>query len=322
MTNLAPVIAGLLGFGLFFVFLGLGLLRLRREQRVAERLEGVARPVLEPSPEPQAEGRGRLRSAFTEQINEVMSRQDFAQGTANELAKADLKLTPAEYILVLIASTLLGLLGGLLLFGDLLSLVGGLLGFFFPRFYVRRRQGRRLRAFNNQLEDAIRLLSAGLRAGYAFMQAVERVASDLSPPISYEFERVVREVGLGLSQEDALENLRRRVPSDDLDLLIIAIEIHHDIGGNLAEILDGIAHTIRERIIIEGEIRALTAMQRGSGYILSLLPVAMFLFLYMVNPQYVQVMLTDRLGLAMLGLAAMGIGSGFLIMRRIAAIEV
>ena len=130
---------------------------------------------------------------------------------------------------------------------------------------MRFLQGRRLNAFNNQLGDTIVLLSNALRSGYSLLQSMETASRELSQPMAGELQRVTREVGLGLTIQDALANMMRRMPSDDLDLLITAINVQHEVGGNLAEILDTIAHTIRERIRIVGEIRTITAQQRLSG---------------------------------------------------------
>ena len=146
-------------------------------------------------------------------------------------------------------------------------LLGVLFGFFLPRIWLGRRRSGRLGAFNKQLPDTITLLANALRAGSSFLQAIELVVRESRPPISTEFGRVIREVNLGLPFEQALENMVRRVRSDDLELMATAISIQHTVGGNLAEILDSIAYTIRERVRIKGEIRTLTAQQRLSGYV-------------------------------------------------------
>jgi tight adherence protein B len=144
----------------------------------------------------------------------------------------------------------------------------------------------------------------------------------MKPPVSAEFQRVIREVGLGLTLQQALENLYRRIPSDDLDFMITAINIHREVGGNLAEILDTLAHTIRERVRIMGEIRAITAQQRLSALILSLLPVALGLVLYAMNPPYIASLWQSTCGLAMLGVGGVLIVLGYFTVRQIAVIEV
>lgn len=255
-------------------------------------------------------------------LNRAIAQQSFGERMATELARADLKLTVAEYFLFNVASMLIGFLVGLLLFRNILAMVGGLLGFYIPRLYVGLRQRRRLIAFNNQLGDTITLLANSLRSGYSLLQSMETVAKELAPPVSEEFGRVVREIGLGLSNEEALNNLLRRVNSDDLDLMITAINVHHEVGGNLSEILDTIGHTIRERVRIKGEIRSLTAGQRFSGYIIAFLPFGLGAFLFMLNREYMSVLFTDQCGLAMLVAAAIMMITGFFIIRRIVAIEV
>ena len=141
-------------------------------------------------------------------------------------------------------------------------------------------------AFNKQLPDTITLIANALRAGSSFLQAIELVVRESRPPISTEFGRVIREVNLGLPFDQALENMVRRVRSDDLELMATAISIQHQVGGNLAEILDSIAYTIRERVRIKGEIRTLTAQQRLSGYVVGFLPIGLAGFLFIAAPGF------------------------------------
>jgi len=255
-------------------------------------------------------------------LDRAIAQQSFAQRMATDLARADLRLTVAEYLLFNIASMFIGFSIAFLLFRDILAILGGLLGFYIPRLYVKMRQRRRLVAFNNQLGDTITLLANSLRSGYSLLQSMETVARELAPPISQEFGRVVREIGLGLSNEEALDNLLRRVNSNDLDLMITAVNVHHEVGGNLSEILDTIGHTIRERVRIKGEIRTLTAGQRFSGYIIAFLPFGLGAFLFMMNREYMSALFTDQCGLTMLVAAAIMMVAGFFIIRRIVAIEV
>lgn len=243
---------------------------------------------------------------------------------ATDLARADLRLTPGEYLMLNFASVVLVALVAFLLFRGnlLLGVAGAIVGFYLPRFYVRFLQRRRINAFNAQLGDTIILLSNSLRSGYSLLQSMETAAKELAAPMSVEFARVTREVGLGLTVQEAFANMIRRMPSDDLDLMITAINVQHEVGGNLAEILDTIAHTIRERVRIQGEIRALTAMQRLSGTILTLLPVILGLVLYFMNPAYMQRLWQDICGLLMVGTGAVMVVIGYFVIRRIAAIEV
>lgn len=243
---------------------------------------------------------------------------------AAQLARADLKLTPGEYVMAQILATVAGLALGYFVFrGNLLfAAVLGAVGLYLPRWYVKHRQRKRIAAFNAQLPDAIVLMANSLRAGYSFLQSMETVSQQVQLPMSVEFRRVVREVNLGLTMEEALDGMAQRVPSDDLDMVITAIDIQNQVGGNLAEILDIIAHTIRERVRIMGEIRTITAQQRLSANVLSVLPLLLGLVIYAMSPTYVSLLWQTQCGLLMVGVGALLMVSGYFIIRRIAAIQV
>lgn len=243
---------------------------------------------------------------------------------STDLARADLKLTASEFALFNVASILIGFLFGLLIFrGNLiLAVLGAVAGFYFPRWYVSFLQRKRLNAFNAQLSDTIILLSNSLRSGYSLLQSMETVSKELPPPMSVEFARVTREIGLGLNIQESLANLLRRIPSDDLDLMITAINVQHEVGGNLAEILDTIAFTIRERVRIVGEIRSITAQQRLSATILSLLPLLLGLVLYALNPSYISGLWSNMCGWVMMITGGILILIGYLVIRKIVDIEV
>jgi len=290
---------------------------------------------------PEASGQGGISDLLAQsqalaQLNRVVEQRDFGANLARDIARADLKLKPSEFlaiwglaivgipILFLAFSIALPALGN-----PIALLVGAFLGFWLPRFWLNRRKAGRLGAFNKQLPDTITLLANGLRAGSSFLQAVELVVLESHPPISTEFSRVIREVNLGLPFEQAMENMVRRVRSDDLELMATAINIQHTVGGNLAEILDSIAFTIRERIRIQGEIRTLTAQQRLSGYVVGFLPIGLAGFLFVAAPHFMDPMFQkppEVLGLP-LGLVILCFGGfmmfiGFMLIRRIVDIEV
>jgi tight adherence protein B len=216
----------------------------------------------------------------------------FTTKVQRDLARANLKLRVAEYYYIRIGASLaLGVI--LFVFRDPLSgVVGFLLGYMLPRFWVGRRISGRLNAFNKQLPDTITLLSNSLRAGSSFLQSIELVSREGGPPMSEEMGRVVREVNLGLGMEEALHNLVRRIKSDDLDLMVTAIGIQQQVGGNLAEILDTIAFTIRERVRIKGDINTLTAQGRVSGYLVAFLPIGLGVALNAINPAFMAPLFT------------------------------
>jgi tight adherence protein B len=276
------------------------------------------------------------KSAALAQLNKVVERRDFGANLLRDLGAADLKLKPSEYLGIWAGTTIgtpivLYLVGFVVpsLQNPIILLLGLLLGFFIPRLWLGRRKGGRLKAFNKQLPDTITLIANALRAGSSFLQAIELVVRESRPPISIEFGRVIREVNLGLPFDVALENMVRRVKSEDFELMATAIAIQHQVGGNLAEILDSIAFTIRERIRIKGEIRTLTAQQRLSGYVVGGLPFFLALFIYVAAPSFFAPMfdkppdvLGIPLGVILLAIAVMAMGAGFYFIRKIVDIEV
>jgi tight adherence protein B len=195
-----------------------------------------------------------------------------------------------------------------------LGAIAGVVGFFAPRVYVSNKTQGRLRSFEDQLPDNLQMWVNGLRSGYSVMQAIESIAREAAEPTTSEFRRVVQEVQLGITMEDALGHLLERMPSEDLDLVITAVNIQREVGGNLAEILEIISHTIRERIKLKGEIRVLTAQGRVTGYIIGGLPVALLALLMVLNPDYVGQLFENRMcgwpmlccggGMISLGMAA------------------
>jgi tight adherence protein B len=189
---------------------------------------------------------------------------------------------------------------------------------------VKRQQAARLLKFSDQLGDMLNLMVNGLRAGYSTMQAMEAVSRELPSPISDEFRRVVQEMQIGIPMERALDNLLRRIPSDDLDFVVTAINVQREVGGNLSEILDTISFTIRERVRIKGEIRVMTAQVRTSATVLSMIPLFLTLALWFISPEYIGEFFAQG---AFCGWLAVGtivgmIVSGYLVMMKIADIEV
>jgi tight adherence protein B len=276
--------------------------------------------------ENQGETRGSNR-ALTDWVNKRVERSSFGERISRELARADLKFKPGEYIALYVIAIIGGgfisfLLGGRLLVS---AVIGAVSGAMLPRMYVKRQQTKRLNRFNDQLPDMLNLMVNGLRAGFSTLQAMEAVSKELPAPICDEFRRVVQEMQLGIPMEKALANLLRRIPSQDLDFLITAINVQREVGGNLAEIMDVISYTIRERVRIKGDIRALTAQAMYSGRALAIMPVGLLCILWFLNRSYVMEFFNkDTLlcgGIA-LGTAAVLIVVGYFVMTRIANVEV
>ncbi len=266
------------------------------------------------------------RRAISDWVSKRVERTSFGGRIAQSLARADLKFRVGEYFALLFMS--IALVGGVAWFiggRNIISLlIGAVIGYLLPGIYIARLQARRLQRFNDQLPDMLNLTVNGLRAGYSTMQAMEAVSKELPTPISEEFRRVVQEMQLGITMETALANLLRRIPSDDLDFVITAINVQREVGGNLSEILDVISFTIRERIKIKGEIRVITAQVRTSGTILSLTPLGLTIVLWFLNPKYLMSFAdAGPLCAVIAGVTVVIlIGLGYFVMMRIAAIEI
>jgi tight adherence protein B len=294
------------------------------EAVVQERLGRYAEAGYDLSKPAEKEKKEEKHSVLTEGINQALQGRGFADNIGTQLARADLKFTVAEFLALQVICVIGGVVGAYILFGGgvLLPAAAGVFGFFGPRVYVSMRKGRRLKQFNEQLGDAINQMSNGLRAGYSVMQAIDSVGSELPPPISTEFRRVVQEMQLGVSMEQALSNMLRRIDSEDLDLMITAVNVQREVGGNLADILDVISFTIRERVRIKGEVRTLTAQGRISAYVISGLPFALTLLLLMLNREYIMLLFTETCGWIMVGVVIILVGSGAFALSKITNIEV
>jgi len=308
------VISLFFGIGMFLVFLGLDLVVSSRSIALEKRVD-IYKP---PSPTTTPEAT-RSKSAQPIKIAPVSLERQIA----GELARADLPITVSEYFIANLLTTVLGFVIGFAVFQEnfAIALLLGVLGFIAPRFYVRYLQGKRLEAFNDGLPGALVLLANSLRSGYGWSQAVESVAREAAPPISTEFGRVNREIALGLSSEQALDNLLRRNHSLDLELVVMAIDVNRQVGGNLSEILDQIASTIRERVRLSNEIRTLTAQQRFTAGVLVLLPPIVGVAIYIINSGYVALLWETTCGIAMLVAAVILMVLGYLVIRRIMAIK-
>lgn len=275
---------------------------------------------------PDDKPKDKKPSALTNSLDNALANRKFAQKSRDELARADLKLTPAEYLGAhVISSVGLGLIAYFVLFQYqlVMAIIAAGIGAFIPRFYVSNRKSGRLIKFESQLPDILGLWVNSLRAGFSTLQSLEAISREAPEPSAVEFRRVVREVQLGLPQEEALGHLMDRMPSEDLDLVITAVNIQREVGGNLAEILEIISHTIRERIKLKGEIRVLTSQGRITGYVIGGLPIILALFLMLVNPSYMGNLFNDHFcGWPMLAIGLGLIGAGTAVIQRIVDIEI
>jgi tight adherence protein B len=243
---------------------------------------------------------------------------------ANTLTQADSSLTAAEFTLIVVASFIGGLLlaGAVLHLGLILGLLIGVLVGYIPIMLLNRRKRNRQRAFTEQLPEVLTLLVGALRAGHGISQAMGVIVSQLSPPTSVEFGRTIRSISLGLPLQDALADMATRIGTDEIWMIVTAISVQHESGGNLAQTLETVGETVRERLRVKREIRTLTAQQRLTGYILAVFPVVLAAILYLINPPYIKLLLAPGLmRIALIAVVVMEI-LGFFIISRIVDIEV
>jgi tight adherence protein B len=241
-----------------------------------------------------------------------------------DLERAGLTLTTREY---LILRGVIGIVIAAILFMAVpvfpLIALGGLpLGWLLVSFWVKRRITSRRHKLEAQMIEMLQMIASGLRAGFGLIQALEGSADQLPAPLSIEIRRTLRDISVGSSVEDALEALNARVGSSDFDIVITAILIQRAVGGNLAEILDNVAHTMRERERIRGEIRTLTSQQRLTGYVIAGIPFGLGAMFYVVSPEFTSLLFTEELGRFMLIGALVLEAMGFLVIQKIVNIEV
>jgi tight adherence protein B len=290
----------------------------------------VAFVVLALTPPAELDGeraglRDQLDSAFQAVADRVSAREQ-RRGRAplpERLARAGLRFKPSEYVMAQLGCTaVLGFLAFLRFGVSILVPVAALLGYVAPNLYVKFRTGRRLKQLNAQLVDVLALMSNSMKAGHSLPQTLDLISKDARPPIQEEFARCVRELQIGSSLENALANLARRSGSDDLELVVTAILVQITVGGNLAGMLETIAHTIRERVRIQGEISAATAQGRMSGWIITGMPIVVAGIFLLISPNYFRPMTQQLLGWIMLAVAGGLILTGNFVIRKVVKVDV
>ena len=240
------------------------------------------------------------------------------------LHRAGIPLKEGEFLAFNAFTALVASLLGLIFSrGRLLqTLLFLLVGLILPQLYLLRKEKASMAALSGQIADSLILMANSLRAGHSFLQSMEMVAREMAPPISREFRRALQEMNLGIPVESTLVAMGERAGNEDLELMITAVLIQRQVGGNLAEILDTIAETIRERVRIQGEIKTLTAQGRISGVIICILPLAIAGFITVINPGYLDSLFSHPLGKAMIGIGVAGQILGIFSIRKIIQIDV
>lgn len=310
---------------LFFLLLFLGLqVLLRRKREMAERIQMFS------GYQPSVVRRASVFEILRSRLHEIFAEKARRTGSTSRRSRLDLMMVRAG--LPLLGSEFLAIsAGGALLVFVIFALatrnpVTGLLAlllFLAADFvFVQRRITKRLNNFQRQLADCLSLVANSLRAGFSFLQTMEIISREMEPPMSTEFERVMRDTSLGKSLDEALHDMDERVGSADFSLVVTAVLIQQQVGGNLATILDTIRSTITERIRIRREVNTLTAQGKMSGIVLACIPVALALFFYISSPEYLTPLLTTDIGkIAIIGTVFLVI-VGFIIIRKIVDIKV
>lgn len=316
ITILSFVTTGSLIIGIFLI-----LTANRRE--VISRMKKVTRTPGQILIEDQVNSKERFSwQNILRIMGKMFERQSYTKKVEAELIKADIPMRGEEFIVFNLIIFLGGVIIGFLLGGVGPGIVIGCIGLLAPSIFLKRKKKSRFEKLNQQIGDCLTVMSNSLRAGFSFQQAMELVSKEMIGPLAMEFSKTLREINFGTPTEQALINLASRVESDDLDLMITAVLIQRQIGGNLAEILDNISNTLRERIRIKGEIKTLTAQGRISGMIIGFMPPILFAILLIINPQYIGVLLQKQIGIFILIGGVISEIVGVIFIKKIVSIEI
>jgi tight adherence protein B len=325
----AQIVIGVLVGGVAF-FLAWFLLGAAARQKQDREREARMRAVIQPGQQAtdaaaavSAQSGGWIPDNVTKFGTRFAESQGFSERLDAELEAAGVSLRSGEFVVASAVGCLVfGVLGAALLHSWLLALVVAAIGAAFPTILLRSSLSKRADRLREQLPDVLTIMASSLRAGHSFLQSLDTVAKEIAQPAASEFQRVVAEIRLGRPAEDALESLAVRVGSADFKWAVLAVNIQREVGGNLAEILDTVADTLRERAMLRRQIKVLTAEGRLSAWVLGLLPFAIALYMYAVNPEYIGVLFDSLYGIIMIIVALVLLGLGILWMKKIVNIDV
>jgi tight adherence protein B len=298
-----------------------------RSRFVEARLKAFREEEKRPDDEEDTDGlRPKKTYSGIPVLSSLLARMGGSEATALELERSGVPLRVGEYYMIRMTASaaffLAPLAFGFSTFNIFIALVLGVVGFMAPSQWLGNKRKKRIERINAQLVDALGMVSNSVKSGYGLMQSLEFAGSQLPAPLGLELRRMLREASLGMTSEDALGAMGQRIDSKDLDLVLTAINIQRAVGGNLAEILDKVAYTMRERERIRGDIATLTSQQKLTGIVVGGLPVFMFAVFMVINPGYMSVFFEDAIGQLILLVAAGLEVLGYLAMKRIMAIEI
>lgn len=308
-----------IGLSLFILFVSRTLVS---SDNVSERVQTFAGHT-DLGSHPSVTGQRRVRFLRLRlRMNTALSAL-IPKGLRNQLISANWPIFEIEYVLVRLSTTFLGFVLGWIISQSILPGVGiAIIVYLVPGILLRRSISQRRLKFEHQLIDVLILINGGVSAGYSLLQSLDIVVEEMQAPASEEFLRVRREVGLGLPLSRALDNLAERMENDDLDILVAAININMQVGGNLTTMLAAVTMTIRERIRLFSEVRSITSAQRYTGYVLTALPFILGAVLFIMNPEYMMKLFTPGWTLCMPIGAVLGIIIGNVVIRKMIDIDI
>lgn len=312
----------ILGAGALFVVAGI-LLQVFTARREKQRLENFVTEARNYQPgRPQGYFDQARVEGFREWINDNLGRLS-SESLKHQISSAYWPITDVEYMLIRIAGAAGGLVIGWLISKNIIGGIGlGVLVYLIPNMFLKQSIIKRQKKFQDQLIDVLLMIRGAVQAGYGLLQSLDVVVSEMAAPASEEFERVIREVQIGYSLTQALTNLSARMESDDLQLVVTAIIINTQVGGNLTTMLTAVTNTIRARYQLFGEVRSLTSYARYAGYLLSFLPFATAIFMFLLSPDYYDSIVNSPISQMVLLVALVLIIIGNLWLRQIAKIQV
>ncbi len=290
-------------------------------RRLDQRLHDVSTPVgadLDDSTVVKQSNEGPLPS-----FDKAMAKMQVGSWLGKLIEQSGTRTTPSAIVLMMVlAAAVMGFSASVMLNFRFAGLIGGLLGLMVPILWLRHRRTSRLKKFEEQFPEALDLLSRAIRAGHAFQTAMGMIADELAQPVGPEFKKTFDEQNFGLPLRDALNQLAERVPILDVRFFVTAVMIQRDTGGNLSEILDNLAHVVRERFKIRRQVRVHTAHGRFTGYVLLALPAALAVVLSYISPTHMETLFKEHIGQVMLMGAIVMQTLGFLWIRKVIKIEV
>jgi tight adherence protein B len=318
-VGLVAAAAFLLGVMLF------GTAARKRQQRVvAERMAAVGNRGKRTSHVPlDRTSGGWIPSRVTSFGRRFADSRGISVRLDAELEAASVSLRSGEFVIATVGAAFAGLiLGYVLLRSPWLALGIGALAGAAPTMALRLALKRRSEKLREQLPDVLTIMASSLRAGHSFLQALDTVAKEIAQPAATEFQRVVAEVRLGRGAEEALEALAERVGSADFKWAVLAVNIQREVGGNLAEILDNVSDTLRERAQMRRQVRVLTSEGRLSAWVLAIMPIAIAFYMFVTSRDYIMLLFTTKIGIVMVAGAAFFLLAGIMWMRKIVDIDV